>query len=74
VGSQKLLDFSLLGSRQWVAMRPFSLRIHRRKAVSEVSLPGSSHSSPSADDPEETDDVFKSSGSLLIFKLPFAEN
>jgi hypothetical protein len=28
----------------------------------------------SATDPEETDDVFKSSGSLLIFKPPFAEN
>ncbi|MBK7673618.1 MAG: hypothetical protein IPJ27_01980 [Candidatus Accumulibacter sp.] len=28
----------------------------------------------SATDPEETDDVFKSSGSLLIFKPPFDEN
>ena len=32
-------------------MRPTSLRTHCRKAVSEVSLPGSYHSSPSADDP-----------------------
>ena len=29
---------------------------------------------PAATDPEETDDGFKSSGSLLIFKPPFAEN
>jgi len=33
-------------------MRPTSRRLRRRKAVSEVSLPGSGHSSPSADDPQ----------------------
>jgi hypothetical protein len=38
------------------ATRPSSLRIHRRKAVSEVSLPGSRHSSPSADDPFQAQD------------------
>ena len=35
----------------WVAMRLTSLRVRRRKVVVEVSLPGSSRSSPSADDP-----------------------
>lgn len=38
----------------WVGMRLTSLRVHRRKAVVEVSLPGSSRSSPSADDPQPT--------------------
>lgn len=37
--------------QQWVGMRLTSLRVHRRKAVVEVSLPGSSRSSPSTDDP-----------------------
>ena len=35
-------------------MRPSALRIHRRKAVSGVSLPGSRNSSPSADDPKRS--------------------
>jgi len=38
----------------WVAMRLTSLRVRRRKVVVEVSLPGSSRSSPSADDPDLT--------------------
>jgi len=36
--------------RDWVVMRPTSRRLRRRKAVSEASLPGSGHSSSSADD------------------------
>jgi hypothetical protein len=35
----------------WVATRPPPLRIHRRKAASEVPTPESSRSSPSAADP-----------------------
>ena len=35
-------------------MRPTSRRLRRRKAVSEASLPGSGHSSSSADDPMRT--------------------
>lgn len=38
----------------WVGTRTCPLRAHRRKAAVEVSLPGSSHSSLSAGDPEET--------------------
>jgi len=38
--------------QEWVVMRPTSRRLRRRKAVSEVSLPGSGHSSPSACDPK----------------------
>ena len=39
------------GCPVWVAMRLTSLRVRRRKVVVEFSLPGSSRSSPSADDP-----------------------
>ena len=35
----------------WVVRRPTSLRIHRRKAVSEISLPEDGHSSPGNSDP-----------------------
>ena len=39
------------GCPVWVAMRLTSLRVRRRNVVVEFSLPGSSRSSPSADDP-----------------------
>lgn len=55
----------------WVATRPASLRIHRRKAVSEVPIPESGQSSLSATDPDPPDDVCKGYGGLPIFKLPF---
>jgi len=60
----------------WVVMRPTSRRLRRRKAVSvsEVSLPRSGHSSPSADDPELSDGVCKRYVSLLLFKLPRGED
>jgi hypothetical protein len=58
----------------WVVMRPTSRRVRRRKAVSEVSLPGSGHSSPSADDPHQPDDVFMVNGGSLIVKLPLKGN
>jgi hypothetical protein len=51
-------------------MRLTSRRVHRRKAVVEVSLPGSSGSSPSADDLELPDDICKVEVGFLIFKLP----
>jgi hypothetical protein len=51
-------------------MRPTSRRVRCRKAVSEVSLPGSCHSSSSADDPYLPDDVFIGIGSLVTIKLP----
>lgn len=38
----------------WVGMRLTSLRVHRRKAVVEVSLPGNSRSLPSAVDPRRS--------------------
>jgi len=53
-----------------VATRPSSLRIHRREAVSEVSFPGSSHSSPSADDPDLPDAFIMVHGGFLVRKLP----
>jgi len=52
-----------------VATRPTSRRVRCRKAVGEVSLPGSCHSSSSADDPERPDDVFMDNDSFLIIKL-----
>ena len=42
------------GCPVWVAMRLTSLRVRRRNVVVEFSLPGSSRSSPSADDPDRT--------------------
>jgi len=51
-------------------MRPTSRRLCRRKAVSEASLPGSGHSSSSADDPNLPDTFSILNGGLLIIKLP----
>lgn len=45
---------SKLNGSNWVEMRLTSLRVHRRKAVVDFSLPGSSRSSPSAADPNLT--------------------
>ncbi|MDO8937735.1 MAG: hypothetical protein Q7U98_01090 [Methylicorpusculum sp.] len=40
--------------QKWVARRPSSLQIHRRKAVNEIPIPESSHSSPSSIDPNRS--------------------
>ncbi len=45
------MNLGLRGRQFRVATRPSFLRIHRRKAVSEVSLPESGQSPLSADDP-----------------------
>lgn len=55
-----------------VGIRLTSLRVHRRKAVVEISLPVSSRSSSSADDPDQPDDVCKADVGSLIFNLPVA--
>ena len=52
------------GCPVWVAMRLTSLRVRRRNVVVEFSLPGSSRSSPSADDPKLTVAEAKSRGLL----------
>lgn len=39
------------GWPEWAGTRRPTVQVRRRKAVVEVSLPGSSHSSPSAGDP-----------------------
>ena len=56
-------------AESWVTVtmgrvRPISRRVRCLKAVSEVSLPGSGHSSSSADDPKPPDDVWNASGRL----------
>jgi hypothetical protein len=58
--------------RVWVATPLSSLRIHRRKAVSEVPVPESGLSPLSAPDPELPDDVFMGNGGLLIPNLPLS--
>jgi hypothetical protein len=55
----------------WVVLRQHSLRIHCRKAASEIPLPESSHSPASAGDPQETHDVCKLFGGFLILIQPF---
>jgi len=43
----------------WVACRPSSPQIHRRKADNEIPTPKSSHSPLSSTDPKETFRVFR---------------
>ena len=54
VGSKPPWPMKKIISLLRVATQSSSLQIHQRKAVSEVSLPGSGHSSPSADDPKRS--------------------
>ena len=60
---------------QWVATRPSSLRIHRRKAVGEIPMPGSSQSSPAVDDPKATVGFLQSSRSAepLLYEIECSE-
>lgn len=63
-------------AESWVTVtmgrvRPTSRRVRCLKAVSKVSLPGSCHSSPSADDPLLPDDIFMGDVGLLIPKLTY---
>ena len=50
--------------RVWVATRPSSLRVRRRKAVSVIPFPGSGHSTLSLFNTELPDDDYKATGRL----------
>jgi hypothetical protein len=69
-----MLEFSMnVGLSGGLTEKPEGHASEREIRVNKkvrVSLPGSRHSSPSADDPQETDDVFIGNGGFLITNLP----
>ena len=54
-------------------MRLTSLQVHRRKAVVDFSLPGSSRSSPSAADPQRTVEGYQSTHQSGAQRLPVSQ-
>ena len=57
--------------RQRVATRPSCRRVHRRKAASEIPMPGSGRSSPSVPDPEEPFVLKVNEGQLTTIERPY---